>query len=65
MKVGDVIKFSYSGVIGTVVKVTETVPDSEGIIYVQTHGVEETVKFPASFKVDQLKRCAEVISESR
>ena len=67
MKVGDLVRFKKTGVVGTI---TEEVGlydgDSLGAVRVFVHGVDfPGMQNPTMFRVGHLEKVAEVISEGR
>ena len=62
MKVGDVIKFKATDVLGTIVSVWPVTSDWTEVKVL--HNLPN-VQNPTGFSLDYLRECAEVISESR
>ena len=65
MKVGDIVRFKKTGVVGTVVEVFGLYDDDDdGAVRVLAHNVEKVIPNPSVFSVSNLKRVADVISPS-
>jgi hypothetical protein len=61
MKVGDVIKFKATGVLGTIVTVWPVTPDWTEVKVL--HNLPN-IQNPTGFSLDYLVECAEIISTS-
>ncbi len=61
MKLGDIIRFKKTGVVGTIVEVFGS---GNGVAKVMAHNVEKVIPNPNVFSTSHLEKVAEIISPS-
>ena len=64
MKVGDMIRFKPTGIIGTIIEIRPMAADTDAWIDVKVLHNAEKVQNPTFFSMFELSRVAEVISDS-
>ena len=65
MKVGDLVRFKKTGVVGTVVEVFGLYDDDDdGAVRVLAHNVEKVIPNPSVFSTSHFEKVVDVISPS-
>ena len=65
MKLGDIVRFKKTGVVGTIVGVFGMYDgDDDGAVKVLAHNVENVIPNPSVFSTSHLKKVAHIISPS-
>ena len=65
MKLGDLIRFKKTGVVGTITEICGLHDgDSDGAVKVLVHNVKDVIPNPSIFSVTHLKTVADIISPS-
>ena len=65
MKLGDIIRFKKTGVVGTIVEVFGLYDDhDDGAMWVMAHNVEKVIPNPNVFSTSHLEKVADIISPS-
>jgi hypothetical protein len=65
MKLGDIVRFKKTGVVGTIVEVLpHTLPQHERVVQVFAHNIEKVIPNPSIFSVSHLQKVADIISHS-
>jgi len=65
MKLGDIVRFKKTGIVGTVVEVFGLYDgDDDGAVRVLAHNIEKVIPNPSVFTTSHLEKVAAIISPS-
>ena len=65
MKLGDIVRFKKTGILGTIVDVRpRSDPQHERVVQVFAHNIKDAIPNPSIFSVTHLKTVADIISPS-